>query len=161
MKGALEDEHSSPLWQTAEVLVLTYGDSMLFLKCVTDKGGSEGGKRFQFSISSVECYRKQSDKRVSVTCKSFLRSNIESTLNNLSDAVCCHWLELSCIYFWSFYRLFLKACSFFGDSLQFYCVSLSPLHCCFTALCGCFVPVGRSVGQFYVGLHRNFWMDFS
>lgn len=73
VKSALEDEHSSPLWQTAEVLLLTYGDSMLFLKCVTDKGGSEGGKKFQFSISSVECYKKQSEKWVSVTCKTLLR----------------------------------------------------------------------------------------
>lgn len=57
VKGALEDEHSSPLWQTAEVLVLTYGDSMLFLKCVTDKGGSEGGKDFNSAFPLLNATR--------------------------------------------------------------------------------------------------------
>lgn len=44
---------SSHVWQTAGALVFsfTYGDSMLFLKCVTDKGGSEWTKTFTFSIS--------------------------------------------------------------------------------------------------------------
>lgn len=39
----------------------TYGDSMLFLKCVTDKGGSERTKTFKFSISSVEHHEQKSD----------------------------------------------------------------------------------------------------
>lgn len=36
---------------TAQPLVLTYGDSMLFLKCVTDKGGSEETKTYKFTSS--------------------------------------------------------------------------------------------------------------
>lgn len=56
VKGAL-DEHSSPLWQTAEGLVLTYGDSMLFLKCVTDKGGSEGGKELNSAFPLLNATR--------------------------------------------------------------------------------------------------------
>lgn len=40
VKGAFEDAHRLRLWQAAEGSA-TYGDSMLFLKCVTDRGGSE------------------------------------------------------------------------------------------------------------------------
>lgn len=35
----------------------TYGDSMLFLKCVTDKGGSERTNTFKFRIFSNEHHR--------------------------------------------------------------------------------------------------------
>ena len=51
-------DSSSHLWQTAGAagVDVTYGDSMLFLKCVTDKGGSERTKTFKFSISSVKYY---------------------------------------------------------------------------------------------------------
>lgn len=51
----------SHLWQTAGSLTadFTYGDSMLFLKCVTDKGGSERTKTFQISISFVGTLRAE------------------------------------------------------------------------------------------------------
>lgn len=53
----------SHLWQTAGSLTadFTYGDSMLFLKCVTDKGGSERTKTFQISISFVEHCEQKSE----------------------------------------------------------------------------------------------------
>lgn len=51
LKGAFEDAHKHHLWHAAEVLMLTYGDSMLFLKCVTDKGGSERTETLEFSIT--------------------------------------------------------------------------------------------------------------
>lgn len=51
VKGAFEDAHKRRPWHAAEVLVLTYGDSMLFLKCVTDKGGSERTETSEFSIT--------------------------------------------------------------------------------------------------------------
>lgn len=55
VKGAFEDAHRLRLWQAAGGSVLTYGDSMLFLKCVTDRGGSGRTKTILgFSITLFE-----------------------------------------------------------------------------------------------------------
>lgn len=40
------------VWHSGEAVVLTYGDSMLFLKCVTDRGGSERTKHAHLAFGT-------------------------------------------------------------------------------------------------------------
>lgn len=75
---------------TAEAVVLTYGDSMLFLKCVTDRGGSERTKHVHLAflrstlgvnqelnawtdIRRWACYTGKSLKRMDLYCPSMVR----------------------------------------------------------------------------------------
>lgn len=55
------------IWHAAEAVVLTYGDSMLFLKCVTDRGGSEGTKHVHLASHAHSLIPPWSDMLESIT----------------------------------------------------------------------------------------------
>lgn len=55
------------VWHGGEAVVLTYGDSMLFLKCVTDRGGSERTKhaRLAFDLRTPQVNQELTRGRTS------------------------------------------------------------------------------------------------
>lgn len=75
------------VWHSGEAAVLTYGDSMLFLKCVTDRGGSERTKHahLAFVLRTPRVNRELNARTDIRRCASLMCKSLKPTIPDLKD----------------------------------------------------------------------------
>lgn len=75
------------VWHSGEAAVLTYGDSMLFLKCVTERGGSERTKHAHLAFVLLTLQVNQElNARVDIRrWASLMCKSLKPTIPDLKD----------------------------------------------------------------------------